>query len=72
MMTTRKKTTVETRTSTITPIEEKVVRMRHGLRAPDTLALGQVGQEHPETQKMLADIEARAIAAVAARSTRPW
>ena len=35
---------VKTKTK-LTPLEEKVVRMRHGLRAPDTLELEQVGQD---------------------------
>ena len=40
---TKTKTRAKTKTK-LTPLEEKVVRMRHGLRAPDTLELEQVGQ----------------------------
>jgi DNA-directed RNA polymerase sigma subunit (sigma70/sigma32) len=62
---------VETRTQTrtLTAQEEKVVRMRHGFRAPETMRLEQVGQEHPETAAMLASIEKRALTAVGTRSS---
>lgn len=71
MMTTRKqteRTQVETRTTTLSPLEEKVVRMRRGLRAPDSLVLERVGQGHPEAAKAIAEIEERALASVAARN----
>jgi DNA-directed RNA polymerase sigma subunit (sigma70/sigma32) len=61
-------TKTRTRTRTLTATEEKVVRMRHGLRAPDSMKLEQVGTEHPETAAMLASIEKRAIAAVGTRN----
>ena len=71
MMTTRSKkvgrTAVRTEISTLTALEEKVVRMRHGLRAPHDLVLEQVGQENPEVAAQLKAIEERAIAAVSAR-----
>jgi DNA-directed RNA polymerase sigma subunit (sigma70/sigma32) len=61
---------VDTRTTTrtLTAQEEKVVRMRHGFRAPETMKLEQVGQDYPETAAMLASIERRALAAVGTRS----
>ena len=58
-----------TKTQTMTATEEKVVRMRHGFRAPETMKLEQVGNDHPETRAMLAAIEKRALAAVGTRST---
>jgi hypothetical protein len=60
---------VTTRTRTLTAQEEKIVRMRHGFRAPTDLKLEQVGQDHPDTAAMLASIEKRAIAAVGSRAT---
>lgn len=62
------KTRTRTRTRTMTATEEKVVRMRHGFRAPDSMKLEQVGTGHPETAAMLASIEKRAIAAVGTRN----
>lgn len=62
------KTTTKTST-TMTATEEKVVRMRHGFRAPATMKLEQVGQDNPETRAMLASIEKRAMAAVGTRSS---
>jgi DNA-directed RNA polymerase sigma subunit (sigma70/sigma32) len=59
-------TTVKTDT-TLTPLEEKVVRMRHGLRAPDTLELEQIGQDDPVIADQLRAMEERALAAVSAR-----
>jgi DNA-directed RNA polymerase sigma subunit (sigma70/sigma32) len=61
-------TKTSTKTSTLTTNEEKVVRMRHGLRAPDTMKLEQVGNDHPETRSMLASMEKRALAAVGTRT----
>jgi len=52
----------ETRTTTgIEPAEEKVVRMRHGFRAPDDLVLEQVGQDNPDVAAKLREIELRAL-----------
>ncbi|MBC7794560.1 MAG: hypothetical protein H7Z43_12725 [Clostridia bacterium] len=59
---------VEARTRTLTAQEEKIVRMRHGFRAPETMKLEQVGQDHPAAAATLASIEKRAISAVAARA----
>ena len=61
-----KRTKVKTDTQ-LTPLEEKVVRMRHGLRAPDTLELEQVGQDDPLVAEQLRAMEERALAAVSAR-----
>jgi hypothetical protein len=41
--------------------EEKVVRMRKGLAAPDDLELERVGQKFPATRAKLEEIEARAL-----------
>lgn len=46
---------------TIDALEEKVVRMRRGLAAPDDLELGRVGQHNPVTRAKLQEIEARAL-----------
>ena len=54
----------ETRTQSATgidPVEERVVRMRHGFRAPDGMALEQVGQDNPELAAKLREIELRAL-----------
>ena len=57
------KTTVVTETSAegIDAAEEKVVRMRHGFRAPDDLELEQVGQDNPDIAARLREIELRAL-----------
>jgi hypothetical protein len=41
--------------------EEKVLRMRHGYRVPDDLALEQVGQQFADTAARLREIELRAL-----------
>lgn len=70
MMTLSKKTGRTTvHTETLTPLEEKVVRMRHGLTAPNDLVLEQVGQDDSVIAAELRDIEERAIAAVSARKS---
>ncbi|MBI5510757.1 MAG: hypothetical protein HY903_18510 [Deltaproteobacteria bacterium] len=61
------KTAVKTQTTTLSALEEKVVRMRHGLKAPGDLVLEMVGQDHPDVAAKLRAIEERAIAAVSAR-----
>lgn len=38
-------------------LEEKALRMRHGLPATRTLVLERVGQDHPEARERLLDIE---------------
>jgi DNA-directed RNA polymerase sigma subunit (sigma70/sigma32) len=70
-MMTRKKTkkTTEVRTRTLTPLEEKIVRMRRGLTAPDDLVLEQVGQDDAEVAAQLREIEERALEAVGARKS---
>jgi len=69
---TKTKTQVSTRTRVatdrslarvgLTDLEEKVVRMRHGLPLAADAVLEQRGQEHPETRMALEAIEARALA----------
>jgi DNA-directed RNA polymerase sigma subunit (sigma70/sigma32) len=73
-MMTKKTTKTKTKTqrtkvksTTLTPLEEKVVRMRHGLRAPDTLELEQVGQDDDVIAEQLRAMEERALTAVSAR-----
>ena len=73
-MTTKTKTeVVETKTkiqeTTLTPLEEKVLRMRRGLPIPDDTALEFLGTGDPELSAQLAEIERRAIEAVGARNT---
>ena len=58
------KTTTVTKTrdaAGIEATEEKVVRMRHGFRAPDDLELAQVGQDNPDIAARLREIELRAL-----------
>lgn len=43
--------------SRLPALEEKALRMRHGLPAPRTLVLERVGQDHPEARERLLDIE---------------
>lgn len=76
----RKKTAIKTRVETSTtkhaapqsaplsPLEEKVVRMRHGLAAPHDLVLEQVGQNHPQTAAALAEMEQRFLSQVGPRN----
>ena len=61
------RTQVQTRTTTLSPMEEKVVRMTQGLRAPDSLELEWMGNDNPELAAQLAEIEEKAFAAVGAR-----
>lgn len=52
---------VETKTvARIGPEEEKVLRMRHGIVAPDSLPLDRVGQDDPEVAARLREIELEA------------
>lgn len=65
MMTTSKKsgrTQVATESTTLTSLEEKVVRMRRGLRAPDSLTLERADGGNAEVAAKLAEIEQRALA----------
>jgi DNA-directed RNA polymerase sigma subunit (sigma70/sigma32) len=69
---TKTKTQVSTRTRVatdrslarigLTDLEEKVVRMHHGLPLAADAMLEQRGQEHAETRLALEAIEARALA----------
>ncbi len=61
------RTEVSTKTR-LAAIEEKVVRMRYGLKAPNHLVLEQVGQDNPVVAAKLKAIEERALATVSARS----
>lgn len=61
-------TDVRTRESTLSPLEEKVVRMAHGLPAPNDLILEHMGQGNPELTAKLAAMEKRLLATVGARS----
>ena len=63
------RTETKTRKCTLTPTEEKVVRMRRGLGAPTDLVLEHLGQDNPDLAQRLAAIEQRALAAVGARSS---
>ena len=71
MMNTRTKKTgrteVRTTSTTLTALEEKVLRMRYGSKAPETLVLEQVGQDSPKVAAEIRAIEERALAAVSAR-----
>ncbi|MEL6547117.1 MAG: hypothetical protein AAFQ82_20995 [Myxococcota bacterium] len=67
-MTTKTTTQVETQERVLTPEEEKVVRMRRGLRAPDDLELEFLDDAHPEIADTLRAMEERALAAVGPRS----
>jgi hypothetical protein len=66
MMTKRKSvgTTERTTEQTLTSLEEKVVRMRHGLRAPETLVLEHKGAGNTQLMAELAAMERRALDAV--------
>ena len=48
----------------LSAMEEKVVRMRHGVIAGPDCRLERIGQDNAETQQELAAIEARALAHV--------
>jgi DNA-directed RNA polymerase sigma subunit (sigma70/sigma32) len=63
----KSKATTKVRTQTLTAIEEKVVRMRHGLRAPADHNLEAVGRENPEVWAQLEAMERRALEAVGSR-----
>lgn len=52
----------------LTPLEEKVVRMRRGLTAPGDLTLGRHGEGHPELEAQLLEMEKKVLAAVGPRS----
>lgn len=66
---TTRRTRVQTQQVGLTSIEEKVVRMRHGLAAPSDMVLEQKGDGNPELTAELRAIEERALAAVGARNS---
>ena len=41
----------------LTESEEKIIRMRHGLTAADTMPIISLSQQYPELAKQLEDIE---------------
>ena len=61
-------TITETKELELTALEEKVVRMRHGLKAPANMELEAVGQDNPELAQKLAEMEQQALEAVGART----
>ncbi|MEM6731479.1 MAG: hypothetical protein AAF658_07970 [Myxococcota bacterium] len=67
-MTTKTNTQTQTQERVLTTEEEKVVRMRHGLRGPGELELEFLDEKHPELADQLRAIEERAMASVAPRS----
>lgn len=67
-MTSKRSTSVTTRERTLTPTEEKVLRMRKGLSMPDDADLEFLDDAHPEVADRLRAIEERAMTAVAPRS----
>lgn len=68
MMKKRPTTQTKVKTTTLTPLEEKVVRMRRGLSAPADMVLEQVGQTFPETAAQLAEMEQKFLTAVGPRT----
>ena len=65
-VTTTERTTVKT---TLSSVEEKVIRMRHGLAAPDSLVLEHQGNGNPELMAKLEAMERRVMAMNGARKT---
>jgi hypothetical protein len=61
-------TQVTTRTTTLSPTEEKVARMRFGLKAPNDLVLDRLGAGNPELAAKIAEMEARVLRAVGTRN----
>lgn len=57
----RTRTATQVRTEALTALEEKVVRMRHGFRAPATLELGTQDHGNADVAAQLAAIERRAL-----------
>ena len=55
------------RVGELTPLEEKVVRMRYGLKAPRSLVLERHDSGDPRVSAELDAIERRAVASVAAQ-----
>lgn len=65
---TRAEFDVALRTAGLDPEEEKVLRMRYGVGLEPAAVLEQRGQDNDETQKALAQIEQRAVAAMQAQA----
>ena len=69
MMTTKRKQAVTTKRThvkeeiALSPLEEKVVRMRHGFSAPDDLVLEQQGTDNAAVTAELLAMEQRILAA---------
>ena len=61
------KTQVTTRTTTLSATEERVARMRFGLRAPNDLILDRLGAGNPELEAKIAEMEARVLRAAGTR-----
>ena len=57
-----------TKTTTLTPLEEKVVRMRKGFKAPVNMALGRADEGNPELATQVDAIEQRILEAAGTRS----
>tara|TARA_B100000959_G_C14761785_1_gene533675 strand:+ start:410 stop:673 length:264 start_codon:yes stop_codon:yes gene_type:complete len=57
-----------TKTKTLTPLEEKVIRMRRGLKAPVNMALSRADEGHPELTSQVDVIEQRILEAAGTRS----
>lgn len=55
----------------VTPEEERVLRMRHGIGEKPSARLGLKGQENPEVRAKLAMIEQMAIEAMRQAATKP-
>ncbi len=68
MMKNQSQTTTRVETTTLSPLEENVVRMRHGLKAPSDLQLDSKAGENQALAAQLAEIEKRALEAAGARS----
>ena len=58
----------KTKTTQLSPLEEKVVRMRHGLKAPNDMQLESLTETYPDLADELQAIERNALETVAARS----
>lgn len=56
-----KRAQVATTEAALDPQEEKVIRMRHGLGAPDEMPLPRVGQDRPDVAEQLRQMELRAL-----------
>ena len=57
-----------TKTKTLSPLEEKVLRMHRGLKAPVNMALSRADAGHPELASQIDAIEQRILEAAGTRS----